>query len=37
MVEFKPDKLGVMHGSSFKGDGTRLLKELDKVFKNTFG
>ncbi len=37
LAEFKLDKLAVMHGSSFEGDGSRLLKELDEVFKNTFG
>jgi len=37
LAEFRPDKLAVMHGSSFEGDGSRLLKERDGVFKKTFG
>ncbi|NIP32250.1 MAG: MBL fold metallo-hydrolase [Candidatus Dadabacteria bacterium] len=37
LAEFKPEKLAVMHGSSFEGDGAQLLKELDGVFKSTFG
>ncbi len=37
LSEFKPDKLAVMHGSSFEGDSSRLLKELDGVLKKTFG
>lgn len=36
LAEFKPDKLAVMHGSSFEGDSSRLLKELDGVLKKTF-
>ncbi len=37
LAEFMPEKLAVMHGSSFEGDGAQLLKELDGVFKSTFG
>lgn len=37
LAEYKPDKLAVMHGSSFEGDSSRLLKELDGVFRQTFG
>ncbi len=37
LAEYKPEKLAVMHGSSFEGDASRLLKELDGVFKQTFG
>lgn len=37
LADFKPDKLAVIHGASFEGDASRLIKELDGLFKNTFG
>lgn len=37
LAELEPKKLAVMHGSSFEGNGQKMLKDLDKVFKETFG
>jgi flavorubredoxin len=37
LAELKPKTLGIMHGSSFKGDCARALSELDQTFKQVFG
>ena len=37
LADLKPETLAIMHGSSFKGDGERLLQELGPVFKEVFG
>jgi flavorubredoxin len=37
LADLKPETLAIMHGSSFKGDGERLLRELGPVFKEVFG
>lgn len=37
LAEFNPKTLAIMHGSSFTGDGARMLRELDPVFKEVFG
>jgi len=37
LADLKPETLAIMHGSSFKGNGERLLQELGPVFKEIFG
>lgn len=37
LADLKPETLAIMHGSSFRGDGGRLLQELGPVFKEVFG
>ena len=37
LADLKPEKLAVMHGSSFEGNAAELLKSLDGVFKEVFG
>lgn len=37
LAALNPKTLAIMHGSSFAGDGSRLLRGLDRVFKDTFG
>lgn len=37
LADLNPDTLAIMHGSAFKGDGGRLLRNLDPVFKEVFG
>lgn len=37
LADFNPNTLAVMHGSSFRGDGGRLLRNLDPIIENTFG
>jgi flavorubredoxin len=37
LADLKPETLAIMHGSAFKGDGGRLLRNLDPVFKEVFG
>ncbi len=37
LADLKPRTLAIMHGSSFSGDGARLLTELDPVLKEVFG
>jgi flavorubredoxin len=37
LADLKPKTLGVMHGSSFRGDCARALAELDQAFKQVFG
>jgi hypothetical protein len=37
LAELKPKTLGIMHGSSFRGDCARALAELDQAFKQVFG
>jgi flavorubredoxin len=37
LADLKPETLAIMHGSSFKGNGERLLQELGPVFKEVFG
>lgn len=36
LADLKPETLAIMHGSSFRGDGERLLRELDPVLKEVF-
>lgn len=36
LADLKPEKLAVMHGSSFEGDGENMLLRLDKVFRELF-
>ena len=37
LADLKPETLAIMHGSSFSGNGQRLLQELGPVFKEVFG
>ncbi len=37
LSDLKPETLAIMHGSTFKGDGGHLLRELDPVLKEVFG
>jgi len=37
LAEFNPKTLAIMHGSSFTGDGARMLRDLGPVFKEVFG
>jgi flavorubredoxin len=37
LAELKPERLAIMHGSSFEGDGARALKDLGIAFKEIFG
>jgi flavorubredoxin len=37
LAELKPATLGIMHGSSYRGDCARALGELDQAFKQLFG
>jgi flavorubredoxin len=37
LAGLKPEMLAIMHGSSFKGNGEKLLQELGPVFKEVFG
>jgi flavorubredoxin len=37
LSDLKPETLAIMHGSTYKGDGSRLLRELDPVLKEVFG
>ena len=37
LAELKPRTLAIMHGSSFRGDGTRALHDLNVAFREVFG
>jgi flavorubredoxin len=37
LAALKPERLAIMHGSSFEGDGARALGDLALVFKELFG
>jgi flavorubredoxin len=37
LAAFEPKTLAVMHGSSFRGDGGKLLRELAPVIKGVYG
>src|SRR5262245_12332964 len=37
LAELKPRTLAIMHGSSFKGDGARALRDLNVAFREVFG
>ena len=37
LAAFKPKTLAIMHGSSYSGDGGRLLEGLGPIFKEIFG
>lgn len=37
LADLNPETLAIMHGSTFKGDGARLLRELDPVLREIFG
>ena len=37
LAALKSERLAIMHGSSFEGDGARALSDLAVVFKETFG
>ena len=37
LAALKPQTLGLMHGSTFKGDGEKALRELTQVIKQTLG
>jgi len=37
LAEFDPKLLAIMHGSSFSGDGGRLLRELDPILQSIYG
>ncbi len=37
LAEFAPRTLAIMHGSSFSGDGGRILKDLDPILEEAFG
>jgi flavorubredoxin len=37
LAALKPERLAIMHGSSFEGDGARALTDLAAAFKEVFG
>jgi hypothetical protein len=37
LAELKPQRLAIMHGSSFHGDGARALRDLAVAFEEVFG
>ena len=37
LAALKPERLAIMHGSSFEGDGARALADLARGFKEVFG
>ncbi len=37
LAAFNPKTLAIMHGSSFSGDGGRLLRELDPILEGIYG
>jgi len=37
LAEFNPKTLAIMHGSSFRGDGGKLLRGLAPVMKEAYG
>ncbi|MCB9782072.1 MAG: MBL fold metallo-hydrolase [Candidatus Omnitrophica bacterium] len=37
LADFNPKTLAIMHGSSFSGDGGRLLRGLDPIFREVLG
>ena len=37
LASFAPKTLAIMHGSSFTGDGGRMLRELDPIFQCIYG
>lgn len=37
LAAFAPKTLAIMHGSSFRGDGGRLLRELDPIYRGVYG
>ncbi len=37
LADLEPETLAIMHGSTFKGNGRRLLQKLDPVLKEVFG
>jgi flavorubredoxin len=37
LATFEPKTLAIMHGSSFAGDGGRLLRELDPILEGIYG
>lgn len=37
LAALEPKTLAIMHGSSFTGDGARMLRELDPIFKDIYG
>jgi len=37
LAELKPERLAIMHGSSFEGDGVRALRDLAAAFEEVFG
>lgn len=37
LADFSPQTLAIMHGSSFSGDGGRMLRELDPILEGVYG
>lgn len=37
LSELRPEKLAIMHGSSFEGDASKMLTSLDSIMKEVFG
>jgi flavorubredoxin len=37
LADFEPKTLAIMHGSSFSGDGGKMLRELDPILEGIFG
>jgi hypothetical protein len=37
LAALKPQRLAIMHGSSFEGDGEQALRDLGVAFKEIFG
>lgn len=37
LADFKPKTLAIMHGSTFRGDGEEMLRNLDPIYKEVFG
>jgi hypothetical protein len=36
LADLGPEKLAIMHGSSFSGDGAAMLRGLDPIMKEVF-
>ncbi|MDX1387996.1 MAG: hypothetical protein R3344_02345 [Acidobacteriota bacterium] len=37
LAELEPQRLAIMHGSSFEGDGAKALRDLAVAFREVFG
>ncbi|NIU74663.1 MAG: hypothetical protein GWN71_14105 [Gammaproteobacteria bacterium] len=37
LAALRPERLAIMHGSSFEGDGGQALRDLGEAFRSVFG